>query len=500
MSFIQDGYPLSNPTSLSHFIFQRWENRRYLITACIIIIIQFIVYKYIYPFPNFLGGDSWIYIKDAQENAKEAIHPVGYSMFLRIFSAFTNSDLILVAFQYFFLQAAALGLNFTLYYFFSPDSLIRKCLLLAILLNPLFPLISNTISSDNLSLSLALIWFTLLLWIIYQPTRKVVVWHAIVLFFAFTIRFNAMFYPLISCLAFFISSANLKSKIKGVVLMIVLIGSFVIYNQEKYYQLCGTRQFAPFSGWQMANNALYSYRYVTASKHKKVPEKFEKLDSVVRDYFAKASKDTSNQIEKQRAFDRYMWVEESPLWIYFWQTFGGKEQSRDLKHWATAAPFYKEYATWIIIQYPVEFFSNVIVPHIHSWFFPPMYSLTMYNGGYDNIISPYITDWFNYKSIFIKTRLVDINILDGIYALYPWVSLVINFVFLFTIILFFIKRKQTNDYICKFFILFGFWWMINFGFNIFASQIELRYLLFPIHLMTIFSILVIGSLFKTVFK
>lgn len=493
MRYNQNGNEISASTSLSHFVFQRRENRLLLIAACVIIFIQFVIYKYIYPFPNFLGGDSWIYIKDAQENAKEAIHPIGYSMFLRIFSAFSNSDLILVAFQYFFLHAATLSLNFTLYYFFLPQKVIRRSLLLAILLNPLFPLIANTISSDNLSLSFGIIWFTLLLWIIYQPTPKVIFWHAIVLFLAFTIRFNAIFYPVVSCFALFISNANVKLKVTGIALIILLIGSFIIYNEEKYYQLCGSRQFAPFSGWQMANNALYSYRYVPVSQHKKVPEKFEKLDSLVRSYFIKASKDTANHLEREKAFDRYMWEEKSPLWIYFWQTFGGKEHSRDLKHWATAAPFYKEYAIWIILHHPVEFFKYVIIPHIHSWFLPPMYSLTMYNGGYNNIISRYIVDWFNYKSIFIKTRLVDISILDGIYGLYPLWSVIINIVSWFSIVIYFISTKNQNSFFNKFVYLFIFLWIINFGFNVFASQIELRYLLLPIHIMTVFSLLMIGD-------
>lgn len=481
-------------SSFKTFVFNTPDNRPYVIAAGSIFFLQLIIYKYIYPFPNFLNGDTWIYILNAQSNAKIAIHPIGYAMFLRIFSAITISDTALVVFQFLFLYFASLFLNFTIYYFFTPNRQVKIFLLISIFINPIFPLIANTISSDNICLSLGIIWFSLLLWIIYRPSTSILFWHAAVLFLAFTMRFNAIFFPIISLMAFYLSRSSYKQKILGFLCCILFVGSFVVYNREKYFQLCGIRQFAPFSGWQMANNALYAYRYVTPSKHIKVPGKFENLDSLVCNYFKNASLDKENTIETKKALDGYLWEQKSPLWIYF-HNYIDKNYTGDYKYWATVAPFYYEYGRWLIIHYPKEFILNVVVPHIQWWIIPPMYSLEHYNGGLINIISEDIIKWFEYKSIFIKTRLLDRNKLDGVYGVFPYWCGLINFLFLGLIISFIVlKGKIRIPWIFKCVVLVSFFWIINFAFNVFASQIELRYLLFPIHIMTVFSILIFGYL------
>jgi len=483
--------------SFKEFLFKTQENNLYLKVAIILSLLQLIIYKYIYPFPNFLNGDTWIYILNAQSNAKIAIHPIGYAMFLRIFSAITISDTALVIFQFLLLYLASLFLNFTLYYFLAPSRNIKIFLLISVFINPIFPLIANTISSDNVCLSLGIIWFGLLLWIIYKPSTSIFFWHAAVLFLAFTMRFNAIFFPIISLIAFCLSKSSYRQKILGFVCCILFVGSFVMYNRERYFQLCGIRQFAPFSGWQMANNALYAYRYVTPSKHIKVPVKFEKLDSLVCNYFINAPLDKENTLESKRALDGYLWEQKSPLWIYF-HKYVDKNYTGEYKYWAVIAPFYYEYGRWIIIHYPKEFIQNVVFPHIQWWLIPPMYSLEHYNGGLINIISKDIIKWFEYDSGLITTRLLDRNKLDGVYGIYPYWTLIINISFWILVFSFIVQKgRLRNPILFKSIILVSFFWVINFSFNVFASQIELRYLLFPVHIMTVFSILIFGSLVKT---
>ena len=485
-------YTNVNNSTLKQFIFNNPQNRPYIIIASILVILQFIIFKYIYPYPNFLLGDSYLYIRDARENVQLATHPIGYGMFLRFFSAITISDTVLVAFQFFFLQAAAFSLNFTLYYFFSPAPRTKIILLLAIIINPLFFVVANTISSDNIGLSLGIIWITLLIWIINKPTLRVFFWHAVVVYLAFAFRFNSLFYPIISLLAMWFSKADIKLKFKGVVLLFIFLGSFVIYNREKYYQLCGIRQYSPFTGWQIANNALYTYQYIPQSKIIRTPDKFKKLDSIVNNYFQNSSKRPKKDWEEKKAFDGYMWDVESPLWVYYFQKFKDQRSPGDLKCWAEISPFYKEYGTWLIAHYPKGFFQYIIIPHIFSWVIPPMYSLEKYNYGDLEMPQQSIVNWFKYKAQFIKVRTIDVNVLDDINGLYPLWSGIMNFLFWILILFVVLKVKQLEPMFFKNVIFVSIFWIVNFNFSIIASQIEVRYVLFPIHIMTVFSILMIG--------
>lgn len=483
-----------NNSTLKQFIFDSPQNRPYIIVASIIVILQFIILKYIYPYPNFPLGESYTYIQEAKDNVQISTHPIGYAMFLRFFSAITISDVALVAFQFFFLQIAAFALNFTLYYFFSPNRLTKIFLLVAIIFNPLFFTIANTVSSDNLGLSLGIIWITLLFWIINKPTPKVFYWHAIVVYLAFAVRLNAIFYPIVSVIAIWFSKADIKLKIKGIVLFVILLGCFIIYNREKYYQLCGIRQYSPFSGWQIANNALYTYMYVPKEKMIKVPEKFKKLDSVVIKFFKNKPRRPKREWEEQKALDGYMWSGESPLYRFFSKEFNDYTWPGELKNWAGIAPFYAEYGTWIIKHYPKEFFQYIIIPHIFSWLIPQIYTLENYNSGSFKIPQQSIIDWFKFKSSFVKVRIIDVRILDRINGLYPLWSGIVNFLFLLMITLAYKKFKTRDSVFIKNVIFVSIFWIVNFSFSIIASQIEVRYVLFPIHVMAIFSILIIGRL------
>jgi hypothetical protein len=419
-----------------------------------------------------------------------------------MFSALTISDTILVAFQFLLLQAAALSLNFTLYYFYSPTKIIKIFLLIAVFFNPLFFDIANTISSDNIYLSLSLIWFTLLLWIIYQPTANVIYWHSVVLFLAFVVRFNAMFFPFVSIWAFYVSKASIKLKIRGLVLSLLLISIFVVYNREKYYELSGVRELAPFSGWQMASNGLFAYKHVSANLRKDVPLKFNNLDKQVRLYLDNSFK-SPDYAEPRVILDRFMWSQDSPLWVYYWQNFADKDDINNpnvwgkqpfrIKNWAKVAPLYKEYGAWLILHYPKEFFQYVILLNVKSWFIPPMVQLQYYNCGYTDIAEN-IVDWFKYKTHKISTRFTNIGTIDEIYGLYPLFTGYINAVFLILFALFIRRIKNDMYFIYNGLILVAVFWLINFSFNVFASPIELRYVLFPIHIITVNSIIMVGRL------
>jgi len=485
---------LGKPTSLKEFVFNFKENRPYLISIIAVIVLQLLLYKYLYPYANFIIGDSFSYIREAKINAQIDTYPIGYPMFIRFFSAFSSSDTVLVAFQYLLLQAAALSLVFTLFYFFLVPKSIKILLIAITLLNPLAFVLANTISSDNYFWSLSLIWITLLIWVVYQSSWWAILAHSMILFLLLTVRFNALFYPIISLFAFFLSKENMKQKIMGALLFIVLMGIFIIYNQKMYYQLSGKKQMSVFSGWLMANNGLYAYRQVPIGERKPVPAKFERLDSAVRAFFKYADSNRNNIVDSRPTNYEYMWVHESPLWTYCVQETKLKEGDSDLKARSIVGPLYNDYGMWLITHYPYQFLQFLIKPNLKKWFIPPMETLDSYNQGAINV-PKLIADWFRYKSVIITTRVKDPYIFEGIVRLYPIWTCIIYIAFLSTIIYYFIFKWKVNpSNLNKVVLIVTFFWIVNFCFNVFASPIQMRHVMFPVEISTIFSFLLIGLL------
>src|SRR5206468_65992 len=139
--------------------------------------------------------------------------PIGYSKFLRLVSVFAKPDLVLVILQYLMIQCSMFFLLFTIFYFYKAAKVTQAVLFCIMIFNPLLLHLGNLVSSDGLFLALSMTWFALLLWIIYNPSNKIICWHAIMVFAAFTVRYNALLYPFISLLAFWLSTLSLRKKL-----------------------------------------------------------------------------------------------------------------------------------------------------------------------------------------------------------------------------------------------------------------------------------------------
>src|SRR5687768_16916260 len=118
-----------------HFLFQNRCNRVILYLSAISVVIQFIVFKYLYPFANYIYDDSFQYLQEAASNPVISTHPVGYARFLRFISIFTYSDTILTVVQYLLLQVSGLFFLFTHFYFYKPGKWLQYVLIAFIVIN-----------------------------------------------------------------------------------------------------------------------------------------------------------------------------------------------------------------------------------------------------------------------------------------------------------------------------------------------------------------------------
>src|SRR5579872_6995040 len=87
-------------SAFKKWIWQDPENKRLLLLSVIVIVIQFIWLKLLYPYPNFMPPDSNSYMQSAFNNQTINMWAIGYSKFLRLISSFTNSHFILTLLQY----------------------------------------------------------------------------------------------------------------------------------------------------------------------------------------------------------------------------------------------------------------------------------------------------------------------------------------------------------------------------------------------------------------
>jgi protoporphyrinogen oxidase len=483
--------------SLKDYIFKNPVYKYFVWVGLFSILLQFVVFKFLYPYASFINGDSYVYLQTAFLNYDVNTYPIGYSKFLRIFSVFTNSDTALVAFQYLLLQASVMSFLFTLFYFYKPGKLVKIILFGFMLFNPIFLYMANYISSDALFISLSLIWFTMLIWIIQRPTTRLLLFQALILFFAFTVRYNALYYPIIGAIAFLLSKQRIVFKIAGIALGLGLIGVFVFYSSQKYYELAGKKEFSPFTGWQMANNAMYAYKFVDNKNVKNVPTRFQQLDKMVRTYFDTTKNPMKFPQEMLVASTVYMWDPQSPLQIYMNNQFKKDSTAGPVKRWATVAPLYADYGSYLIKQYPLAFAKYYLWPNALKYYAPPVEFLENYSTGIDSV-QPIAQNWFGYKTNKLKTYFKDlkVNALD----FYPVLVGIMNVIFLSTLIGFlFLHGIRLNPSYGKILLLVAGLWLINFGFSVFASPIALRFQLFPILVFLPFSFFLLERIYKIAF-
>ncbi|HEY8957433.1 hypothetical protein [Chitinophaga sp.] len=480
------------------FIFKKESNKWYAIFAIIGSILQLTIFKYLYPFASFINGDSYSYLETAYHNLPINTYPIGYSMFLRFFSIFTKSDTILVAFQYFLVQLSLQAFIFTLFHYYKPSPITKISLFTFTLFNPAILYLSNYISSDAFFLALSIIWFTQLFWIINAPSKRLIFINAIILFVAFTVRYNALFYPIIAIIAIFQGKQKTGLKIGGLSLSFLLIGAFILYNIDQYNKLTGHRQFTPFTGWQTANNALYAYRFVDSAHLKKVPVRFFQLDKMVRNYFDSTKDYKKHPQETLIASTVYMWAPNSPLNLYMERQFKKDSGTNALKKWATVAPFLSEYGSVIIRYYPKEYLKYYIIPNIIKYYAPPIEFLSQYSTGVDSV-SPIASVWFNYKTNKLKTRVKDYKV--EILNFYPILTGTMNIVLLFCLLSFFLLKGVVKSPRLKHGMLLVIaLWIVNFGFSVIAAPIALRFQLFPILVSFSFTFFLLEFLIKSAFE
>lgn len=460
------------------WLFKNPSNRVWWVVGIASLIIEFTLFKIRFPFANYMP-DSYSYLEAAASNADVNMWPVAYSKFLRLISVFTHSDKIVVGIQYFFMQFSAFTFLFTLFYLLKPARVVRTLLIVFFLFNPAILYMSDYISADSLFIGFSFLWLSSLLWVIRSAGSWQIVIQAIFLLACFTLRYNAIIYPVITALAFLSSRYRWYWKLSGITLGVLLVSLSYLTTSSKMQEVTGKRQFSAFGGWQLANNALYMYQNIPAKDREPVPAKFGRLEAMVRQHM-----DTLNRVklttEDTIASRFYLWSSKGPLIQYMVRDWKKDSTTPYFKRWASEAPLYLDYGAYLIRKYPMTFATSVLLPNLGRYALPPAEFLQIYNMGADSV-GTLAKLWFNYKSQKIdahNSKTEKIAIMNW----YPILATLINVLYLICVLGMFLFNlvSKKNSLLPKPFLLISAVWLFNAIFSIFASPITLRYQLFPI--------------------
>jgi hypothetical protein len=298
-----------------------------------------------------------------------------------------------------------------------------------------------------------------------------------------------MYYPLITTLAFILSRQPIKFKLIGTILPLVLIAFFINYTRNEALKLTGVKQFSVFSGWQLANNALYMYPHIKIDKQP--PSELNEFHLMVEEYFNTVPEELKYTSPREGAF--YIKYYKAPLKNYLSTHFDfSKDTTGGVAAWGSVAPMYGHYGKFLITHNIVPFTRYFLFPNVINYFIPPLEKLEIYNLG-DLAVSPIAQYWFDYPST--KVKAVSTTIQGWILFIFPILFMVINFLVLASSVWLLTRCLKYRKYDLEIpLALIGPLFLANAAFSILASPIVFRYQVFPMILCFVFSFIIIDKM------
>lgn len=462
------GTGLSPDRSFLSFIWK--EHRRYLWIALLGSIAQLIILKLLFPFPDFIS-DSYNYIESAALHLNVNLWPIGYAKFLWLVHKIHYSDTFLVAVQYVILQTSLLYFFYTVAYLFRPSRISLNILFFFLLFNPMFLYLSNCVLSDALFTAITFVWLSQLMWQIYRPRISHIIVSAILIGLAFTIRYTAIYYPLVTGLALLLSRQKIWLKIAGTLAPLVFMIPFIQFTKAETKAVTGTAEFSVFGGWQIANNALYMYGNIDVDPAD-LPAGTVELDSMVKKYYRSAPEGWFNFSEFPGTF--FIKHSDAPLKQYLYIHHKAEIKKGSLLAWGQVSPMYNAYGTYLIKHYPFAFMRDYMLFNAKVYFNPFLEKYGSYNIGV-NDVDAWAQYWFHYKTPYVKVA--SKSLLGVVFYLYPSVFLVLNLFFTGFLIWLFTSGKWRNftPSFRRVLLFTAGFLLINFCFSVFATPVVLRY-------------------------
>lgn len=463
------------------------NNRQFLLLALASSITLFIIFKLLYPYPDFFS-DSYSYIEAAYQRLDISIWPIGYSKFLFWVHSITHSDTALIAIQYLLLQLSLMHLFYSIRHFYSISKLSSKILFIIFFINPLSLYLCNYVNSDPLFASLSVFWLVELIWIIKRPRIYQIFTQAVLLFLCFTVRNNAYYYPFVAAAFILFSCQPVSRKIEGILMPLLFIIPFIIHTKNEAYKKTGTHQFSLFTGWQLANNALYIYDKADVTDDDMPTPQSKELNNIAKQYFTHVKSLAFHKYLNSYVGNFFIRQPEAPLKQYYQKYYSSARDSDNVRNWGRASADFEPFGRTVILHCPVSYLQYFVIPNIGHYFLPPLSHLEQYNYG-QNKINSIAAYWFDYPTT--KVSCVSYG-LQQFLIVYVALFALLNVHILWLLLRLILHKlefhnltKQPIEY-----WLFTFFLFLNFIFSVTTTENILRYQFVPLITIAFFSHLV----------
>lgn len=455
--------------------------RLYLILAVIISLVEFLIIKFSYPFPDF-NSESYQYIYLATTHLNANILPVGYSFFLSAFHHFTNSDYALISFQYFVYLITAIYLFTTATEILKPGKYTRLILFILLFINPLPQFLCNYVTNDSFSLSLTLLWFGQLLKYINTPRVWQLVMHTIVVSIYLAIT-NSYCLPIISLLAILISTSKPLFKFIGIAAFAGFIFMFLMLSGISSKKL---------NGWQIANNALYIRPHVTVDSTLLSTPELQELDHLARSFNKRLNKASYALLTKTQP-NCFISFPQSPLNKYFSLHFTTGSIQQTLLAKSQAAITFHEYGSYFVKHYPVAYARYFLLPNTANYLLPFLEDLGQYNLGKTQV-PPVVQDWFDYQTGDIQSSFSTLKMI--IIKPLPYLFLLANIFFLGSLIWWILSKayRKITPTLKTSLVIAIVYFLLNYCYSISASIVVFKSQMFSFIICSSFSFLLIETI------
>ncbi len=460
--------------------------RKLLIATLCLLAIEWILFKCLYPYPD-VFNDSYSYVNVARDHLNLNLWPVGYSKFLAIFHAITHSSIALTTFQFFFLELSAFYLYQEIRSYQKINRATAAAIYIFFFVNPLVLYQSNTVTSDALFAAFSLLWITGLLKFTQKPPTWAGLWpQAILIGVGYTFRYTAMYYPILSALALFMSQTTLPKKIVGSLLFLLFLVPFIQFSKAAGKKLTGVPVYSILGDWQIANNALEMRAYINVDSTKLPTPECVKLDRISREYFQSSFNMYGPRFKE--LLDNFVgnWFVQywnAPLKVYMMKTYGNS----NTRSWALSGITFSQYGKYLVKTHPWPYLKYFILPNSKFYFLPPLSDIEMFNNGRDSI-NPHMQQWFNLKSL--KIPAVSLTIQGKILFIFPILFFALNILFPALLLTYVVKHRSIDLPT----LLITTFLLLNAFFTILANRACLRYEIFPMLIFWSFSWVVFDRL------
>lgn len=449
------------------------------IAATIFSIVVYSVFKIFYPYPN-LTFDSYHYVKAAVDNVNVCNWPIGYPKFIRWLGYISHSANFVIGTQYFLLQCSFLYFFLFVRKYYKIGRISSIILFAFLFLNPIFIYACNHLLSDWLFTAFSIIWLVHLLKIIFKFRPYLVFSQSLLLFLIFTLRYNAIFYPLVSLIVFLIALIPIKWKVIGILLSMTLPLIFVEFTSKEWEKEVGVKQFSYASGWKIASNSLYMYEHVYKNDLRPIPLEFKELDEIVRKYFDNPHihVDLLHADKEVTTGSFYMANMPSPLIRYMLSIKKTNNWTIESNTTAPFGPLFGKYGLFLIKRYPFAFSKYVVYPQTISYFLPFAENLKGYPPAFELQTDPYgvaAIKWFNLKTLYVPQKYM--NLRASLLYPYPIIFCIIHLYCILVTLIYTILNgmKSDNLLLSKGIFIIIFICIMNFLFMIVTQTSELRY-------------------------